>query len=195
MVTDDLSDIEELLGALGSLLAADGLDFAIVVLGGAALNLLGLVARTTKDVDVLAIVEGSQDDPQLVPPDPLPDLLQRAANRVARDFSLPDDWINGTAGLQLKAGLPPGLVDRLQWQRYGGLTVGLVDRYDLIFFKLYAAADDTGPWSVHYQDLVALNPTAGELASAEEWVRKQDVSEAFHQALGQVMEHIEENAR
>ncbi len=195
MVTENLSDIEELLEALGSLLAADGLDFAIVVLGGAALNLLGLVARTTKDVDVLAIVEGSQDDPQLVPPNPLPDSLQRAADRVARDFSLPDDWINGTAGLQLKAGLPPGLVDRLHWQRYGGLTVGLVDRYDLIFFKLYAAADDTGPWSVHYQDLVALNPTAGELASAEEWVRTQDVSEAFHQELGQVMEHIEDNAR
>ena len=180
---------------MGSLLAAERLDFAIVVLGGAALNLLGLVARTTKDVDVLAIAEGSQDDLQLVPPDPLPDSLQRAANRVARDFSLPDDWINGTAGLQLKAGLPPGLVDRLHWRRYDGLTVGLVSRHDLIFFKLYAAADDTGPWSVHYQDLVALNPTAGELVSAEEWVRTQDVSEAFHQVLGQVMEHIGENAR
>ena len=195
MVTEDLSDIEELLGALGSLLAADGLDFAIVVLGGAALNLLGLVARTTKDVDVLAIAEGSQDDPQLLPPDPLPDLLQRTANRVARDFSLPDDWINGTAGLQLKAGLPPGLVYRLHWQRYGGLTVGLVARHDLIFFKLYAAADDTGPRSVHYQDLVALNPTAGEMASAEEWVRTQDVSNPFHQVLDQVMEHIGDNAR
>ena len=47
-------DIEKALDALGELLTAEGTEFGIVVLGGAALNLLGIVERTTRDVDVLA---------------------------------------------------------------------------------------------------------------------------------------------
>jgi hypothetical protein len=42
------------LARVGELLAADGEAFALVVLGGAALNLLGIVERATRDVDVLA---------------------------------------------------------------------------------------------------------------------------------------------
>jgi hypothetical protein len=39
-------DIEKALDALGELLTAEGTEFGIVVLGGAALNLLGIVERT-----------------------------------------------------------------------------------------------------------------------------------------------------
>jgi hypothetical protein len=104
-------DIEKALDALGELLTAEGTEFGIVVLGGAALNLLGIVERTTRDVDVLAITSSTLDAglPLLTPPEPLPEPLKRAIDRVARDFRIPEDWVDTTMGLQLQTGLPPGL--------------------------------------------------------------------------------------
>ena len=54
--------------------------------------------------------------------------------------------------------------------------------------KLYAAADSQGPSSVHYQDLLALEPTHDELDAAAVWVRAQDVSPEFSSILDQVVE-------
>lgn len=192
MIATIHSDIERVFAALGELLAAEGMEFGIVVLGGAALNLLGIVERTTRDVDVLAITSSTLGDGllSLTPPEPLPEPLKRAIGRVARDFRLPEDWVDTTMGLQLQTGLPPGLERRIHWSRYGGLVVGLVDRYDLIFFKLYAAADSGGPASVHYQDLIALRPSSTELQEAATWVRKQDPSAGFSIILEQVMERL-----
>jgi hypothetical protein len=70
------------------------------------------------------------------------------------------------------------------------LDVGIVGRYDLIFFKLFAAADDIGTSGVHYQDLIALEPTAEELSAAARWVRGQDASPVFGDILEQVMTHV-----
>ena len=192
MVATIHSDIERIFAALGELLSAEGTEFGIVVLGGAALNLLGIVERTTRDVDVLAIASSTLAEglSLLTPPEPLPEPLKRSIDRVARDFRLPEDWVDTTMGLQLQTGLPPGLEKRIHWRRYGGLVVGLVDRYDLIFFKLYAAADSGGPASVHYQDLIALRPSSTELQEAATWVRKQDPSAGFSIILEQVMERL-----
>jgi hypothetical protein len=68
--------------------------------------------------------------------------------------------------------------------------VGLVDRYDLIFFKLFATADSTGPQSIHYQDLLALGPTADELDAAAVWVRTQDASSEFARVLEKVLTYV-----
>ena len=91
--------------------------------------------------------------------------------------------------MQWHAGLPPGLETRVTWELYGALWVGLVDRYDLIFFKLFAAADSAGPKSVHYQDLIALNPSAAELSEAVKWVGTQDASPDFPRIIQQVVNH------
>jgi hypothetical protein len=186
------SDIERALDALGELLAAERVEIGIVVLGGAALNLLGILERTTRDVDVLALTSSVSENglPLLTPPEPLPQPLKRAMERVARDFRLPKDWVDTTMGLQLQTGLPPGLERRIHWRRYGALLVGLVDRYDLIFFKLYAAADSGGPESVHYQDLLTLHPSSEELDEAAAWVRQQDPSSGFSIILEQVIERL-----
>lgn len=48
------SDIERALQLVGELLAARQVNFRIAVIGGSALNLLGLVSRATTDVDILA---------------------------------------------------------------------------------------------------------------------------------------------
>lgn len=194
MEASPISVLERGLAAVGDLLVAEGVEVGIIVAGGTALNLLGIVQRTTNDVDVLAILQdrAGSGGVMLAPPDPLPEPLQRAIARVARDFQLPEDWMNTVVGLQWRAGLPPELEHRLRWRRYGGLRVGLVARYDLIFLKLYAAADSGGPSSVHFQDLLALRPTERELLAAVAWVREQDPTPAFSTIVEQVMTHARE---
>jgi hypothetical protein len=175
-ITSERAD--ELLRALGAQLAARGERYELVVIGGSALLALGLVERTTKDVDIVALRSG--DD--LEGAEPLPGGLRAAGDLVARDFSLPAEWLNpGPTGL-LEFGLPDGFVDRLQRRDYGeGLVVYLASRYDQIHFKLYAAVDQ-GPGK-HEQDLRALAPTEAELIAAARWSRSQDPSEGYAQVL------------
>ena len=191
MEAEAIPGIERGLSAVGELLAAEGVEVGIVVVGGVALNLLGVVKRTTTDVDVLAIVPSLTDTGEvaLAPPEPLPEPLRRAIATVARDLQLPNDWMNTVVGLQWETGLPPGMGRRLHWRQFAGLRVGLADRYDLIFLKLYAAADSGSPTSVHFQDLLALRPTERELLAAAAWVREQDPTPAFVRILEQVIEH------
>lgn len=183
------------LRALGEILASQWEHAAVVVVGGTALIVQGFVTRTTRDVEVIAISRDptDRDRKAIEPPEPLPESLLRAISRVARDYNLPDDWMNTTAGLLWKTGLPPKLEERIHWEQYDGLWLGLADRYDLIFLKLYAAADSEGPSSVHYQDLMALQPTNEELDAAAQWVRSQDPSAPFVRILNQVLEHAKSN--
>ena len=188
-------DIIVALRALGEILASQGEHAAVVVVGGTALIIQGFVARVTRDVDVIAISRNpsKRGRKAIEPPEPLPEPLLRAISRVARDYNLPDDWMNTMVGLQWKTGLPPGFEERIHWEQYGGLWLGLADRYDLIFLKLYAAADSEGPSSVHYQDLMALHPTDEELHAAARWVKSQDTSAPFARILDQVLEHARSN--
>jgi hypothetical protein len=185
-------NIIDAIKALGEILASQGEKVAVVVVGGTALILQGFVERTTKDVDIIAIGSGIRegDRMKIEPPEPLPKPLVQAISRVARDYNLPEDWMNTTVGLQWKTGLPVGFEGRIHWQQYSGLWLGVADRYDLIFLKLYAAADSEGPSSVHYQDFMALQPTSKELEAAVSWVKSQDPSPQFVQILNQVLEHM-----
>jgi hypothetical protein len=189
------ADLDEALTLVGELLAAEGHEYAVTILGGAALNLLGIVERTTDDVDILAFATprpgGAPEQGTLhEPPEPMPEPLERAARTVARDLELDPAWLNTGPALQWRAGLPPGLARRVEWRRYAALWVGVVDRYDLIFFKLFAAADSSGTGSVHYQDLLALRPSAEELEAAAAWVRTQDASPEFANVLDRVVTHV-----
>ncbi|MDQ3518839.1 MAG: hypothetical protein M3466_10575 [Gemmatimonadota bacterium] len=185
------SEIEDALRRVGELLAYGGHSYAIVILGGAALNLLGIVERPTTDVDILAFAsyEGGKSRLLHEPPEPMPAWFREAIRSVARDLGLEQDWLNAGPAIQWRAGLPPSLPDRVQRRGYDSLHVGIVARYDLIFFKLFASADAPGPLSVHYQDLLALRPTADELSSAEEWVRTQDAAPEFAGILAEVVRH------
>jgi len=186
------SGTKDALRAVGEILEAEGECVAIVVVGGTALNLLGVVDRVTHDVDIIAVGYPPDASKPAIrePPAQLPRALDRAARLVAKNLGLDSDWINTGPALQWKQGLPDGLADRVQWRLYANLHVGVVDRHDLVFLKLYAAADATGPASVHYQDLVALHPTVGELQDARAWVLTQDGSPDFHRVVEKVIEHV-----
>jgi len=160
----------------------------IVVCGGSALILTGAVARTTQDVDIVALASPEG----LLSPDPLPKDLERAAEEAAEDLGLPNSWLNngpsrGEGGLY-QMGLPEGLQNRWQSRRYGShLTVHFIDRLDQIHFKLYAAADRGG---YHVEDLLALDPTSDEMVAAAQWAMSHDVSVGFASILKDVLRSI-----
>ncbi len=160
----------------------------IVVCGGSALILTGVVPRTTADVDVVALV--SRD--RLSSPDPLPESLARAAHEAAEDLGLSPDWLNngpsrGQGGL-FQMGLPDGIHERWTTRTFGShLTVHFIGRIDQIHFKLYAAADRGG---YHIDDLLAFQPTDDELVCAARWAMTHDVSETFQSIVTRLLRSI-----
>lgn len=179
-----LQSFEEALRLLnGRLTLAGAPRFNLVVCGGAALLAAGLVLRTTRDVDVVALMD---DKGVLVDPAPLPLVLVSAAREVSEDLGLPSDWLNngpssGEGGL-FRMGLPEGFVRRLTWVTVGEkLAIGFISRLDQIHFKLYAAVDQAGGY--HADDLRQLNPSDEELLAAASWSRSHDPSEGYLMAL------------
>jgi hypothetical protein len=90
------------------------------------------VARTTRDVDVVAL----EEDGELVSAEPLPRAVRDAAKIVARDLALEPDWLNsGPTGL-LVHGLPAGFAGRLTARDFGtALRVSFASRIDQAFLK------------------------------------------------------------
>lgn len=152
-------------------------SIGIVICGGSALILTDLIPRTTRDVDVVALIRNGQ----LCSPAPLPAELMTACAEVAEDLGLAKDWLNNGPsrddGGLFQMGLPSGFTERLHSASYGTLlTVYFIDRLDQIFFKLYAAADRGG---YHITDLQALAPSLDELEAAARWTMTHDVSSGF----------------
>jgi len=174
-----------LLSALGEHLTAAGQRYELVIIGGSGLLALGLIERSTRDVDLLALRFGDE----LGSAKPLPTALEAARDRVARDFSLPADWLNPGPTDLLEFGLPEGFIARLERRDYGdSLTVYFACRYDQIHFKLYALVDQ-GPGK-HEADLRALSPTDEELLAAARWSRSHDPSQGYAQVLREVLTHM-----
>jgi len=166
--------IEEALEELGRLLENRGFDCEIVVIGGSALLLLGIIHRPTKDLDVLALVR----DGIYVTAQPLPVELEEAVRDVAQYLGLAEDWLNGGPTAQLQSGLPEGFQERVETRNYRTLVVHVASRLDHIYLKLYAAVDQAGQGK-HADDLHRLMPTQRELLDAARWVRGQDIGSAF----------------
>lgn len=188
------SDLDRFLAALGDELTLLGAHARVLVVGGAALVMRGVVARQTGDVDVLAEIR----DGHMTLPRPFSAALATAIGRVAASFpsEIDAEWVNAAVAKDWEsrwpAGLPPGL-DGAEWRSYGGLDVGFAGRETLIAMKMHAVLDRgtaptfdrdlrvtggrvelTGYDRRHLTDLVALAPTDGELASGEAWVLSQD---------------------
>ena len=157
----------------------------MVAIGGGSLLLLGQIERTTKDLDLVALVHSGQ----FIPAEPLPSDLLQAAEEVGRALNLVNEWFNTGPASLLETGLPAGFRERMQTRYYSGLTIHLAGRFDQICFKLYAAVDQ-GPHSKHFTDLKFLLPTQDELTAAKNWCITQDVSEAFATELHRAVEHL-----
>lgn len=168
--------------------ANEAAPIEMVVCGGSALILTGLVARTTRDVDIVALIKQGV----VCSPAPLPPSLLQAAQEVAEDLNLPTDWLNNhpshDAGGLFQMGLPSGFSGRLSQRIYGrSLTVHFIHRLDQIHFKLYASADRGG---YHIADLLALKPSADEIEAAARWAMTHDVSDGLVLVLKRLLRSI-----
>ena len=185
--------IEELLNALGALLEAAGQSDSIVIVGGASLNLLGLIQRTTQDVDVVARAERGERDWTFVKAEPFPEPLKTAVGTVARDFGLSEDWMNTKVAGQWGE-LPQFLFQDLEWRTYGSLKVGIAARRTLIALKLHAAVDRDSR-SVHYQDLLELSPTDTELEEVRQVVVSQDAGPDFPKLVEEAVSRVKRDLK
>lgn len=187
----DQKDVEIILSALGQQL--EGLlekPIELLVCGGSALNVLGLVRRATKDVDILAYIERNEKgETFLIKADSLSPELVMAAKKVARDFNLPDDWLNTGPASAVDLGLPNGFMDRVTTKVFGNkLAVHFLGHYDQIHFKLYASVDQGA--GKHFDDLLALKPTSEEIEQAARWSVTHDISEGFKGSLKILLSHM-----
>jgi hypothetical protein len=186
----DSQDVAAALQAVGELLEDEGARISIVIIGGAALQLTGTISRATRDIDIVALTEPPGHLHNLVrPPAPLPDVLRRAIRSVAALRGLPENWLNQGPANQWDYGLPPGFASRLRWQSFAALDVGIASRYDLIHFKLEAAADQPTADNRHFADLLALEPTPDELAAAAQWVNNVNAGAEYHAIIDRVVAH------
>lgn len=174
--------IDKIFKALDRQIAVhNGLPFSIVVCGGTALAALGLVLRTTKDVDVLGEVVHDEQKIEIKKIDRFPQWFVEASEIVGRDFGLTKYWIDKGPTFQLESGLPLGFVQRLVPKIYGDyLCVYFISRIDQIYFKLFASLDRDG---YHVDDLLNLKPSPDEMLMAAKWVLTQDDSEEFKMNL------------
>ena len=176
------NNLDEILKALERQIQVhDGAPISLVICGGTALFALGLIMRTTKDVDVLGTASKEHGQIIVKKINEFPKFLIEAANVVQKDFGLPDGWLNKGPTSQVDSGLPQGFEKRLIKKQYGDyLSIYYISRLDQIYFKLYASVDRNG---YHVDDLLQLDPTQREIEAAARWVLTQDVSIGFKTIL------------
>ena len=167
---------------LGQVLQDRGLTYELAVIGGGALAMIGLIDRSTTDLDVVALVHvGSISSAE-----PLPTPLVEAVTDVANELSLNRQWLNSGPASMIRFGLPENFLSRCTRAEFATLTILFASRLDQIHFKLYAAADDR-PGGKHHKDLEALEPTVTELVQAATWARTHDASPGFDLIVRQVL--------
>ncbi len=152
----------------------------LVVCGGAALRAAGVISRSTKDVDVLAL--RGEIDGEIGAAWPLPEELKEAVAEVAVELGLPSVWMNASAALLIGPldELPAEVWADLREEAYGQrLRISYVGRAGQIPLKLHAALDRREPRDL--DDLRALAPTADECRRALFWIRKTTTMDTARQ--------------
>jgi Nucleotidyltransferase of unknown function (DUF6036) len=144
-------------------LAERRLQFDAVVIGGAALNLLGVVSRLTKDCDILR--------PEI--PNEIAEASRRFAIEIrAKGGTLQDNWLNNGPS-SLASHLLPRWEERLQTVFAGtAIHLSCLGREDLLCAKLFALCDR----GIDLGDCLALAPNINELENGLPWLERQDAN-------------------
>ena len=167
----------EVITRFDSFLAERQLRLDAVVIGGAALALLGVVARETRDCDILAPA--------------LPEELLRAAREFAENAratgeALRDDWLNNGPSSMART-LPAGWEHRLRPAFLGkSIVLHTLGRMDLLKTKLVGLCDR----GTDLPDCMALAPSSEEIDEAMEWVKQQDGNPDWPAYVEQVLNDL-----
>lgn len=193
MTFSDAQEIDGALQRLGKrLLYEYAKPISLVVCGGSALNVLKIARRTTRDVDVVAIVQKTAKGIRLRHDQPLPEDFRNRVAQVGRDLGLPGDWLNtGPRDVLRIYGTPPGMTRRWKRREYGpSLTVYFVSRLDQVHLKLLAAADPRAE-PRHFEDLAQrIKPAANELRAAVRWLLRRRTSSWFRRNVKRVVKAL-----
>ena len=156
-------DPKAIISRFDEFLSERKLSFEAVVIGGAALSLLGIVSRTTRDCDIL--------DPLLPVEIKVASQEFALAIRQSGDV-LQDNWLNHEPS-SLSSLLPP------EWRHevrtvFEGKAIILysLGRLDLLRTKLCALCDR----GTDLNDCIALKPTIQEIEAVLPWVQQQDTN-------------------
>jgi hypothetical protein len=150
------------------------LAFEAVIIGGAALCLLGIISRQTRDCDIL--------DPLL------PTKIQNAAKEFAISVRqsgevLQDNWLNHEPSSLSKL-LPDGWQNSLQLVYNGkALVLHTLGRKDLLRTKLFALCDR----GTDLADCIALKPSLNEIEEIISWVQAQDTNTDWPRHVTEVL--------
>ena len=186
------SGIEEALKRLNAKMIYAALEpIELVSCGGASLNLMGWVSRSTGDVDILCAVVVEKGKVRLLTTTTLSPRFEELVAEVGRELGIKETWLNFGPAPLLDFGLPPGLENRLKRKRYGRcLALHVISRLDQIHLKLYAAMDPKTRVETHLGDLLDLEPTKTEARAAVDWLLSRKTSVDFRRKLKQVLERI-----
>ena len=178
--------IDGALQRLGSRLVYEDTDpISLVICGGSAMNVLNVAQRTTRDVDVLAIVEETESGIVLQPDKALPDDFREVVAWVAQDLQLEEDWLNmGPKDVLAVYGAPEGMTKRWEEREYGpSLKAFFISRLDQVHFKLLAAMDPKAR-ARHLEDLMyRIKPSEGEVRAAVAWLLDRETSPQFRNRM------------
>ena len=152
--------LNPVLKAIDQRLAKAGEQRELIVCGGAALLVLDISDRQTRDVDVLL--------PKI------DTLLTTISADVAKQFGLDPNWLNNGPE-SLARDLEKGWEVRSTLAYEGvALRIKVLGPRDLIATKLFAFCDRD---ENDLDDLVKLKPSVGEIDSLKQWVLDRDASE------------------
>jgi hypothetical protein len=170
-VYSDEATVNRSLHALGAVLAARGLRYELVILGGASLLARNLTGRATGDIDVLGfrLPDGSVRSAHEFPPD-----LQAASDAVAEAYNLPRRWLDDRPGSDFANAAPSGFESRLEAADYGpGLRVWHLSQADIVAIKLIAGAERwLEPDNKHFSDARELGPSAEDVERARAFAER-----------------------
>lgn len=185
--------IEDALERLNAKMAYAGMEpVELVCCGGASLNLMGWVARSTSDVDIICAARvDAKGKVELQPGKPLPAQFSDLVAQVGRELGIKQDWLNFGPAPLVEFGLPAGLERRLKRKTFGRcLALHLVGRLDQIHLKIYATMDPKTRLETHLGDLLDLEPSETEARAAADWLLSRKTSPAFRRKLKQVLERV-----
>lgn len=153
-----LFDPKEIIPKFDEFLTLKRLRFEGVAIGGAALVVLDIIQRSTRDVDLLEVE--------------IPEPISKAAIQFASLHGLSEQWFNaGPADLLMN--LPSNWKTDLQLLYSGkSLTLRTLSRINIIRTKFWAMCDRMRD----VDDLIAISPSDDEIKIAVQWVSPLDAN-------------------
>jgi hypothetical protein len=151
--------------------------FEAVVIGGAALSILGVISRETRDVDVLS---------PGIPKDIMDSSIEFAKNIGLPSKNLKENWLNMGPG-SLCRELPHGWENRAV-DLFVGRAINLktLGRIDFLMTKILAYCDR----GFDLQDCIKMNPSKEELKEILPWVQAYDGNPTWPEYVHQRMSEL-----